>query len=259
VNILNLQFLQVILFVAAGEMLVVAYVARAIRGKEEKEFIEAELARRRELKPLGEQRKLLQVPSFAEHMLFGANGTSRTMSRYTFAIRGIYVLVFDEAGKAWLGFLTAGLLDTLKEGEYVLRNYNIPLRGWNQSEPGNSVLLGEKEHRMAIHVYPRWFDETKLDAPEWEAWRDIQEQWGTEATARGHRLPVDEILSRAWLTAVAKKRRRFDRGIDGLYGASTSTEAARVRRADAGRHASGGTRPRATPPVLTAPPCADPA
>jgi hypothetical protein len=258
-NILNLQCLQVILFVVAGEMFVVAYVARAIRGKEVKELIEAELGRRSKLKPLGEQHKLLQVPSFAEHMLFGANGTSRTMYRHTFAIRGIYLLVFDEAGKAWLGFLTAGLLETLKEGEYVLSDYNIPLRGWNQSEPGNSVILGENGHRMAIHVYPRWFDETKLDTPEWEVWRDIQEQWGTEATARGHRLPVEQILSGSWLAAVAKKRRRFDSGTDGLYGASTSTEALRVRRARAGGHASGGRRPRVTPPVLTAPPCADPA
>ena len=122
--------------------------AAAAELQKEEEHIE-------ELPELG-TRLLLRIPSKRWDI------DRRKAGVRTFKTYHEYLLVYDERGDGWIGFIMPETLESLRAGEYVQRGYHVPIRGRGQQIFGDPILLKDRR----IDVYPIWMT-ARTDIREW--------------------------------------------------------------------------------------------
>ena len=96
----------------------------------------------------------------------------RRESIRTFHVYHAYLLVYDERGDGWIGFIMPETLESLRAGEYVQRDYHVPVRGRGQQLFGDPIHL-EGRH---IDVYPIWMT-ARTDIHEWHIWIHFEDEF----------------------------------------------------------------------------------
>lgn len=189
-------------------------VVVAVRQRREgkRMWVEAALTRMSR-RPHLDTSHLLRVPD----KFFGMN--KRWMRSRTFARRGTRVLVFDQNGDPWMGFITRQNSESLRDGGYVERNYSVPLRGWGEREAGTEakvkieIEVGSEVRVKTTYIqsYPRWFDPKKTDTLEWQYWAYLLAEFNGEATGCYSMTTFNMILPESLRAARIKERDEFDR------------------------------------------------
>lgn len=100
---------------------------------------------------------LVKIPQEVMNEFYPGNRAARAR---TYSLRRyLHVIVFDEHGDGWLGFLTRELLEDLRDGEYVMEGRFVPLRGTNERNPGPPVFVDG----VCVNTYPWWMEKGKDD------------------------------------------------------------------------------------------------
>jgi hypothetical protein len=131
----------------------------------------------------------------------------RVISRArTFAHRNYrYVLVYDPEGVAWLGFLTPEIIENLRAGEYVERNYVLPLCGNGELEAGEPIYLDG----YPLYTYPNWMTE-QSDIHDLYLWMHIGRRSIELFTGKNREEVFRKILPAETIHRIDVRRRYFE-------------------------------------------------
>ncbi len=154
--------------------------------------------------PKLDTRRLIKVPSKYLETL-GNHG--RGVRNRTFNIRRSYVFVYDYNGDGWMGLVTRSTLESLRAGEYVLREHFIPLCGRGEKTAGISVHL----EGFLIDVYPTFMD-VDGDIHEWQVWIQLKKEFleNEQRTKKSARELFQEVLPPQMLQQFNARRKHYD-------------------------------------------------
>jgi hypothetical protein len=186
-------------FVFAGLYLLLIKLSDHLtaRNKAAAAELEKEEAHIEELPDL-DTRFLLKIPSKSWDV------DRRRESIRTFHAYHAYLLVYDERGDGWIGFIMPETLESLRAGEYVQRDYHVPIRGRGQQLFGNPIHL-EGRH---IDAYPNWMT-ARTDIHEWHIWMHFEDEFNKRFSGKNYEDAFRKILPPALLRRFRDQRARY--------------------------------------------------
>ena len=145
---------------------------------------------------------LMQIPKKHAETILG-NHPGDTQKR-TFNVDGKYLIICDENGTWWLGFIMLDTLLSLRDGVYVRQDHSMPLRGFGQRLPGSPYCIDGRQ----ITVYPSWMD-SKSNVHDWQLWKQLEERASETFVGAHHEEFFSKILSPKTLSKNDDRRRRL--------------------------------------------------
>lgn len=124
-------------------------------------------------------------------------------TRRSYGTRFNRMLIIDELGNGWVGLVIPEILECIKAGEYVWRNYHIPFRGAGEAYNGKSVTVCGSR----IDVYPLWMSEG-INPADWDLWIRIEANYNTCSRNWNYHSGFAELIS--YVDGFHKKRAKFD-------------------------------------------------
>jgi len=124
----------------------------------------------------------------------------------TFNVRGSFIVIVDRQLNVWLGFITAGTIQSLLNAEYCPGTISIPICGQRQAFAGPNVKTSGK----LFEVYPRWF--YKETSPEdWARWAELEDMYKSQPDFTTHDLYQILNNKKLWEKNISKKAERDEK------------------------------------------------
>jgi hypothetical protein len=122
----------------------------------------------------------------------------------TFHVYHAYLLIYDQNGDGWIGFIMPETLESLRAGEYVQREYHVPIRGRGQKLFGDPIFLDG----CNIDVYPIWMT-GRTDVHEWHIWMHLEDEFNKLFSGKNYEDAFRKILPPATLRRFRDRRARY--------------------------------------------------
>lgn len=156
---------------------------------------------------------LIQAPKL--YMRFSNQPHQRIRRARSFNIRKHYLVVYDEHGDMWVGFIMPATLESLRAGEYSREDESVPICGRGERNAGDPVQIDGH----LIDVYPIWMKQY-ADVTTWQAWAHLEALFRETFQEKRYMDVFTQILPLPVLREFKDKRTRYKQLCDSMAGNS---------------------------------------